>query len=168
VGRPWLPLLLLSLPVAAAAGGAFIGPETCKACHPLAYQAWRDGPHARALDRVPPERRAEARCTACHAPDLERGAAGVTCESCHGGGRIYAHAYVMRDRELARAVGLVAAPGEKTCLACHGEAAPSLTPFDHPRKLKLIEHGGDRAARRAIPAEVRPAEAAAGADPWAR
>jgi hypothetical protein len=45
----------------------------------------------------------------------------------------------MRDAELARAVGLVD-PGEKSCLACHGESAPSLVKFEYVRKLPLIDH----------------------------
>jgi hypothetical protein len=84
---------------------------------------------------------------ACHAPDADKGLPGVSCEACHGAGRLYSPAYVMRDPELARAVGLLD-PGEKTCLACHTESTPSLGKFEYARKLPLIEHGGDRAARR--------------------
>ncbi|HEX8909445.1 MAG TPA: multiheme c-type cytochrome [Anaeromyxobacteraceae bacterium] len=140
------PLALLALVPALAAGADQVGAETCKACHPAAYEAWRDGPHARALATLTPAQRADRRCTVCHAPDLDRGVSGVTCETCHGGGRLYARSYVMRDRELARAVGLVD-PGERSCRACHTESAPGLTRFDYARKLQLIEHGGDRAGR---------------------
>jgi hypothetical protein len=56
----------------------------------------------------------------------------------------------MRDRELARAVGLVD-PGERTCAACHTESTPSLGRFEYARKLPLIEHGGDRAAGKKPP-----------------
>jgi hypothetical protein len=138
-------LLVLAFLPALAAGAEPIGAETCKACHPAAYEAWREGPHARAQVSLAEAQRKDRRCTSCHAPDADRGVSGVTCETCHGGGRLYAHSYVMRDRELARAVGLVD-PGERACLACHTESAPSLTRFDYARKLPLIEHGGDRAA----------------------
>jgi cytochrome c554/c'-like protein len=147
------PLAILALLPALAAAADHIGAETCKACHPLAYEAWKEGPHARAPESLSEAQRKDARCTACHAPETEKGARGVTCETCHGGGRLYAHAYVMRDRELARAVGLVD-PSEKTCLGCHTESTPSLTRFEYAKKLPLIEHGGDRAARHA--AEARP------------
>lgn len=143
-------LALTALLPALAAGADLVGAETCKACHPSAYDAWRDGPHARAMASLTEAQRHDHQCTSCHAPDADKGASGVTCETCHGGGRVYAQAYVMRDRELARAVGL-AQPGEKTCLACHTESAPSLTRFDYPRKLPLIEHGrepADAGARR--------------------
>jgi len=155
VSRPLVTLVVVLALVPAAARAAtsdHIGPDTCKACHPIAYEAWRDGPHARALASLPEARRKDARCTICHAPDLDRGSTGVSCESCHGAGRVYAQAYVMRDRELARAVGLVD-PGEKTCLGCHTESTPSLGRFEYAKKLPLIEHGGDRAARKHAGAE---------------
>jgi hypothetical protein len=137
-------LILLALVPAVTLAADFIGAETCKACHPQAYEVWKEGPHARALESLSPAQRRDPRCTSCHAPDVDKGAVGVTCESCHGGGRIYAQAYVMRDRELARAVGLVD-PGEKSCTACHTDAAPSLSKFTYATKMPLIRHAGDRA-----------------------
>ena len=136
--------LLALAPVAATAQG-YIGAETCKVCHPAAYESWRDGPHARALDRLPEQSQKDPRCTSCHAPALEQGARGVTCETCHGPGRVYSPAYVMRDRELARAVGLLD-PGERTCAACHTESTPSLKPFQYVEKLPLIQHWAAAAA----------------------
>lgn len=116
-----------------------VGPETCKACHPAAYEAWRVSPHARARDVLPERSRSDRRCLGCHAPDLEDGIAGVSCEACHGPGRVYSAPYVMRDEELARAVGL-ADPGEKACAGCHTESTPSLVRFEYARKLPLIKH----------------------------
>ncbi len=139
-------LSLLALLPAVTAAADHIGAEACKVCHPAAYEAWRDSAHARALDALPPAKRKDARCTVCHAPEVEKGALSVDCETCHGAGRIYAQSYVMRDRELARAVGLVD-PGERTCAACHTESAPGLERFEFAKKLPLIEHGGDRVAR---------------------
>jgi hypothetical protein len=130
--------IALFLPAAALAAD-FVGPETCRACHPAAYASWKEGPHARALESLPPARRGDKRCLSCHAPAAEQGQAGVGCEACHGPGRLYAAPYVMRDLELARAVGL-AETGERTCLPCHTESTPSLKKFDYARKLKLIAH----------------------------
>lgn len=156
--HPFVRLLLLlasSLPAAALAAGDKVGPEACKACHPAAYDAWRGSPHARALESLPERSRKDGRCLTCHAPDAEDGlASGVSCESCHGGGRSYAASYVMRDPELSRAVGL-ADPGEKTCLACHTDSTPSLERFEYARKLPLIVHG--EGAPSAAPAR-KPAE----------
>ncbi len=141
-----LAALALALP-AAARPQAMLGPDSCKPCHAAAYESWRDGPHARALESLPEASRKDARCTSCHAPDLDKGVAAVSCETCHGPGQAYAARYVMRDAELARAVGLVD-PGEKTCLACHTDSAPSLTRFDYARKVAVIAHGeADRASR---------------------
>jgi hypothetical protein len=120
--------------------GDKVGPEGCKACHPSAYEAWLATPHARSRDSLPERSRNEARCLSCHAPDAEDGLAGVSCEACHGGGRLYAAPYVMRDEELSRALGLVD-PGEKTCVACHTESTPSLVKFEYARKAALIAHG---------------------------
>lgn len=140
-----------ALAPALAPAGDLVGPETCKACHPAAYAAWREGPHARALESLPERSRGDRRCLSCHAPAAEAGLAGVGCEACHGPGRLYAARHVMRDAELARALGLVA-QAEKVCLACHGESTPSLQRFDYARKVKLIWHGEPRAAAGATPA----------------
>ncbi len=134
-------LLALALPAASSAAEK-IGPEACKACHPAAYEAWRASPHARAKETLPERSRSDRRCLSCHAPDDEDGIAGVSCETCHGPGRAYSAPYVMRDPELARALGL-ADPGERTCAACHTESTPSLVRFEYARKLPLIRHWED-------------------------
>lgn len=123
-------------------GGDKVGPEGCKVCHPGAYEAWLATPHARARESLPERSRGDSRCLSCHAPDAEDGLAGVSCEACHGGGRLYAAPYVMRDPELSRALGLLD-PGERSCLACHTESTPSLVRFEYARKLPLIRHGRD-------------------------
>ncbi len=146
----------LLAPLARAAD--VVGPETCRACHPSAYEAWVASPHARARESLPEKSRNEPRCLGCHAPEAADGLAGVTCESCHGAGRAYTAAYVMRDPELARAVGLVDA-GPKTCGACHTESTPSLERFEYERKLALIRHGKEPAAP--APPAQKPAAAPA-------
>lgn len=137
-----------------------VGPETCRACHPTAYEAWLASPHARARETLPERSRKEPRCLSCHAPDAEDGFAGVTCEACHGPGRVYSAPYVMRDAELARAVGLVD-PGPKTCAACHTESTPSLVRFEYERKLALIRHGKEPAPAAPAAPPVRPVRPAA-------
>ena len=109
-------LLLLVLALSGAAGAAdFLGPESCKGCHPAAYEAWMQSKHARAGDSLSDAQKTDARCLSCHAPDQgSQGVSHVTCETCHGGGQYYSPAYVMKDAELARLVGLVD-PSEKSC-----------------------------------------------------
>ena len=148
--KPTPRLAALALAAALAAplpsrAGERVGPETCKACHPAAYEAWRASPHARARDVLPERSRADQRCLSCHAPDLEDGLAGVSCEACHGPGRVYSAPYVMRDPELARAVGLQD-PGERVCAGCHTDSTPSLVRFEYARKLPLIKHWDEPAA----------------------
>jgi formate-dependent nitrite reductase cytochrome c552 subunit len=141
----------LTLALAAAAptqAADFVGPEGCKSCHPDAYEAWRISKHARALESLSPQQRVEGRCLSCHAPDLgQQNVAGVSCETCHGGGQYYAPAYVMRDPELSRLVGLVD-PSERACRGCHDASSPSLLPFDFKQKLALIDHWSAERARR--------------------
>jgi hypothetical protein len=149
------------LPAARAGGGSKVGPETCKACHPAAYEVWRNGPHARSLEGLPAQSRKDPRCLSCHAPDADEGLTAISCESCHGPGRIYSAPYVMRDPELARLVGLVD-PGEKSCLACHGESAPSLVRFEYTRKLPLIDHWTRERASQAAASKQEPASPAKG------
>lgn len=147
-----MALALLSPAVPGA--GDNVGPETCRACHAAAYEAWLSSPHARAREALPERSRSEPRCLSCHAPDAEGGVAGVSCEACHGGGRVYAAPYVMRDPELARAVGLID-PGPKTCAACHTDSTPSLVRFEYDRKLPLIRHW-DAPAAAAAPVPPAP------------
>lgn len=136
--------LLLWLSSAALAaeltGTEFVGPESCQACHPDAYAAWRASKHSRAIESLSEQQRKDARCLSCHAPNLkDRQVESISCETCHGGGQYYAARYVMKDPELVRLVGLVD-PSEKGCRSCHDASSPSLRPFEFVAKLKLIDH----------------------------
>ncbi len=144
---------------AAASAQEFVGAESCKACHPEAYDAWRASKHARALESLSPQAQKDARCVTCHAPDLrEREVAAVTCETCHGAGQHYSPEYVMKDPELSRLVGLQD-PSERMCRACHDASSPSLQPFDFAEKLRLIDHWSAERARRGKPQKTPPAPA---------
>jgi hypothetical protein len=70
----------------------------------------------------------------------------VGCERCHGPGKYYVPSFVMKDRELARAVGLVDAKPEH-CVQCHTEGTPSIRPFKFDEMWAKIDHG--KAAREA-------------------
>lgn len=142
-----IALSLLLGPVAQAA--EFIGSESCKVCHPAAYEIWKDSQHAQAAAPLSEKQQKDPRCLSCHSPEGTKGFAHVGCETCHGGGQYYKPSYVMKDKELSRAVGLVD-PSEKMCLRCHDATAPSLTPFKFAEKLKAIDHWTvERAARAA-------------------
>jgi len=138
----------LTLVISAAAFGAdFMGPESCKACHPAAYDAWKQSKHARAAESLSATQRKDPRCMSCHTPDVQdEHVTGVSCETCHGGGQYYSARYVMKDSELARLVGLQD-PSERTCLACHDASSPSLKPFNFVEKLKKIDHWSQETAK---------------------
>src|SRR3954468_5843336 len=117
---PWLACALLALLTHAACGGggpatvlldrdALLDPETCKTCHPVAYQEWSGSMHAYAADdpvfRAMNQRAQRETdhalgnfCVKCHAPmAVQEGSTtdgtnldtlpaklkGVTCYFCH-------------------------------------------------------------------------------------
>jgi hypothetical protein len=128
-----------------ATGAPMVGAERCQSCHPQAYKVWSQSAHARALDTLGEQQRKQTRCTLCHtmSPEqVEAQLANVQCESCHGGGKYYVPSYVMKDKVLAHAVGLID-PGEATCKRCHDQNAPSLEPFDYKKAWARIAHGKD-------------------------
>jgi hypothetical protein len=145
------PLALLLFAAAPAFASDLAGPASCRACHEEAYRIWAQSPHARAAESLAPEQRKMPLCLSCHSRDEQRSnradpVAGVSCETCHGGGRFYQPAEVMRDRELARMFGL--SDAQASCLSCHGSGSASAQPFDLAGAMKRIDHWSkDRAAR---------------------
>jgi DnaJ-class molecular chaperone len=96
-------------------------------------------------------------CLSCHSRDEQRSnpadpVTGVSCETCHGGGRSYQPANVMRDKELARLFGLQDAAA--TCSSCHGPGSPSAQPFDVKAALQRIDHWTAERARRQAGAQA--------------
>jgi hypothetical protein len=123
----------------------YIGAQRCKTCHAEAYAQWRETPHARAHEVLSPSERRDPRCAGCHSTSVADGLEGVQCESCHGPGRHYWPDFIMRDVELARAIGLQGGGEPATCAACHTADTPSVEPFDHAAALPAVRHGsGDR------------------------
>jgi hypothetical protein len=146
----------LLIAVLLAAWGApasdLVGPASCRTCHAEAYRIWSQSAHARAAQTLSPDQRKQPLCLQCHSRDEQRAGqadvSGVSCETCHGGGRYYQPAVVMRDKELARMFGLVD-PGPQTCRVCHGGESPSLRAFDVKEATARIDHWtADREARR--------------------
>jgi hypothetical protein len=113
---------------ACAARRDWTGSAACGGCHPAELAAWQVTAHARTRDRF--VTRPEPRCLGCHAtgeaPAGPAIAVEVGCEACHGAGAAYAEADVMRDRPVARALGLteVSTPKARAavCAPCHRSA----------------------------------------------
>jgi cytochrome c554/c'-like protein len=147
--------LVLAAPAVAS---DLVGPESCRACHAEAYRIWSQGPHARAVASFTPDQRRSALCLSCHSRDEQRSnpadpVTSVSCETCHGGGRYYQPAVVMRDKDLAHLFGLQDAAA--TCTSCHGPGSPSAQPFDVKAALQRIDHWTADRARRQPGAQAR-------------
>jgi hypothetical protein len=150
----------LSAPGAGAVGGppaaksmaslahGFVGAQRCGECHGFALRVWAASPHATAHRSLNAAQLADTRCNTCHSAGPVTGGqfVGVQCESCHGPGKLYQPDYVMRDRELSRAVGLVDQQPAQ-CQQCHTQSAPSVSPFDYAALWALIDHSKAAEAR---------------------
>jgi hypothetical protein len=152
---PTAAALVLAAPALAA---DLVGAESCRACHAEAYRIWSQSPHARATDSLTQDQRRSALCLACHSRDEQRSSpadpvVGVSCETCHGGGRYYQPAVIMRDRELAHLFGLQDAGA--TCASCHGPGSPSAQPFDVKAALQRIDHWTAERAKRQPGAQAK-------------
>jgi hypothetical protein len=139
--RTLLAALLAS--TAALANTELVGPESCRTCHKEAYETWRASAHARAHETLQPEQRKNPLCLQCHSRDEARSGqaqvVGVSCETCHGPGRSYQVDVVMRDKELARMMGLQDVTPQ-SCLTCHNADSPSLKAFDPKEAMARIDH----------------------------
>lgn len=122
---------------------SYIGAERCKSCHEFAYRIWSDGPHATAQRSLSAAQLEDPKCNTCHTmlPDqLEERYLGIQCERCHGAGRYYHPDFVMKDQELARAVGLIDVT-DAHCRQCHDEGTPAIEAFSYSSMWAEIDHG---------------------------
>lgn len=108
--------------VAMAGKSDWVGSAKCGSCHPKQMAAWLATPHAQTAKRF--VQKPAGRCLACHgtgdAPAGPAIAVEVGCESCHGAGAAYAADDIMRNRTVARALGLVdTSDRTKLCMSCH-------------------------------------------------
>ena len=118
-----------------------VGAQRCRSCHEFEYQVWLAGPHAHSRKSLSASQLEDPKCKSCHS--LNRSVPGVPasveCESCHGAGQYYHRSYVMKDPELARAVGLII-PTRAQCEQCHTGDTPSVVPFDFEKMWGKIDH----------------------------
>ena len=151
----------------------YLGAKACAKCHEsaelgLQYSLWRATAHARAYTALArpeakkiavlsgiPELPTKAKvCLECHstAADEEEWRRmpgfhtedGLQCEKCHGPGSEYATREIMKDRETARAKGLIM-PDKKYCMMCHRakgshQAVLQKKPFDLQAGCQAICH----------------------------
>ena len=130
----------LTLPASAA---DYVGSDVCKSCHETEHAQWKTTSHASSMARLSPTQQRDRGCRTCHTMDPavpEPSLAGVQCESCHGAGALYSQRYVMKDKVLARLLGLVDIT-PNTCAPCHGSESPSVVPYDFASDVKRVNHG---------------------------
>lgn len=126
----------------AIAAPEMIGAERCGTCHQKELKDWQRSGHALAFARLTKVQQRDATCRSCHTMDPssdEPSLTGVQCESCHGAGRMYAPRNIMKDKELAKLLGL-AAVTEETCAPCHSKDTPSVRPWSFAEKVELVKH----------------------------
>jgi hypothetical protein len=112
----------------------WVGSDACGSCHPAELAAWKQTAHAGAADRL--GTKPKSRCLACHgtgdAPAGKASFCEVGCEACHGSGADYAADDIMRDRPMARALGLrdlsTAEAVAAMCAGCHRGTGTRLEP----------------------------------------
>ena len=134
-------MLLLSIAVAnLALASPYLGAKQCLTCHPVQYAQWARTPHARTHERLTLAQRRDPRCGSCHNTSTADGILGVQCESCHGPGRDYWPADVMKSRKRARTAGLWDAAQSKVCENCHTNDSTRIHPFNFEHALIKVRH----------------------------
>lgn len=111
----------------------FLAPSACGRCHPAAVAAWRQQPHARAVQTLVDRQRDVASCLRCHSEAARRGGTvptagdrGVQCATCHG--QLAAH---VKDPEQT-----VTSFRQEDCESCHN---PENSPrWDYPSYLEQV------------------------------
>ena len=131
--------------VALSAGFCFsadyVGSSACRNCHAKKHADWSKTNHAKAARKLSADDKKNILCRKCHfTGEANAGSKrkGVGCEACHGAGQYYIQTPVMKDRELAKAVGLIAKPDLQMCKSCHSENSPMLKKTDLKKMLKKI------------------------------
>jgi len=117
----------------------YAGVEKCRLCHREQYQLWKKSKHSRATSILPREKRNKHKCLRCHGTGYIDPLPGVQCEACHGRGRHFSYDFVMKDKELSKAMGRIR-PRSKTCRRCHLPTAPNLKPFNYKVWRQAIKH----------------------------
>jgi ribosomal protein S27AE len=125
----------------------YVGSQACGKCHQEEYTSWKASAHARAGRRLSAKRKPQAKCLVCHStggmPTGRPIENAVGCEACHGAGRWYSPADVMKNPVLSKALGLAvtttAESREELCGRCHVDET-KLRAFDAARGWKSISH----------------------------
>jgi len=126
--------------------GAYVGSESCAACHPSAYRVWQNSAHSHAFQSLTAKRAdADPSCIGCHTVGFGTPTGyrreyagsklvGVGCETCHGPGSEHVRQRLAGEKVMFNYRPLAAAD----CTSCHyGEFS---RPFDYKTFWQMIRH----------------------------
>jgi len=97
---------------AAAPAGDFVGQEVCATCHEEVAKGFANNPHSKLA--------------------LQHGNAGVTCESCHGAGRLHVEGGGDKTK-IFNPAKASAKEVDAKCLTCHAAAHPNFERSPHAK-----------------------------------
>ncbi len=149
----------------------YVGAKGCKTCHNTKkqgrqYKIWLNSKHAQAYKTLASEKakaiakekgiadpQKAGECLQCHVTAYGVDAKllgkkysieeGVSCESCHGPGKVYKKKKTMiaisKGEIDPASVGLIK-PDEETCKKCHNEKSPTFKEFDFEKFYEKIKH----------------------------
>jgi len=164
-------MLVFAFAVAfSTAENKYVGAAKCKMCHSAAgvageaYKVWEKSTHAKAFEVLKGKEAEEIakkkgltkaaaespECLKCHVTGGGKAAEvkkeeGVSCEACHGAGSEFAKIPHGKDKEKAKAAGLVLGDNTgKACETCHNAESPTYKEFKFAEMWKKIEHGGKK------------------------
>jgi hypothetical protein len=119
----------------------FVGSDTCKRCHEVAYEKWQDVPHSHAMQTlIKVGRHVDPECVRCHSVGMEYESgyrsmaktpemAGVGCEMCHGPGENH-----IGDTDKPFKMTF------KSCVDCHDPENDPHFAEDYQKKFQKIKH----------------------------
>ncbi len=128
-------------------GDDIVGSGRCRICHKEEYEKFSKTAHKDTSGSLSPEQKKNKECLMCHSMDKEGKYMEIGCEACHGGGKYYSQEYVMKDKELARLIGL-RIPDEKYCEKCHTQETPKINKMNIKEGMKKIEHKKEKETKK--------------------
>jgi hypothetical protein len=131
---------------ASGQGPAYVGAAKCKLCHMKQHKIWSESKHMKAFEDLKPEEQKDPKCLNCHVTgyratqEVKPSLTGVQCEACHGPAADYIKIHPKKDKEGARAAGMIAKPEPAACAVCHNDQSPTFKGFDYAKLWETIKH----------------------------
>lgn len=128
-------------PMLSRQASAYVGADSCAACHAEEFQIWEKTPHAHAMATLEQKNQQfDTECVGCHVVGFQKGGfdslvttpqlANVQCESCHGPGRSHV------DSANKKGYGFMPTP--VGCVQCHTQ--PNSPDFNFETYWPPVKH----------------------------